>query len=140
MAIGYHYTSWRNWEIIQKKGLSPYEIDKPELLEFFDYCPMAIWVWDEPLTPHSELGTIIHQLSAKSSTKIVKLEVTYDSADILYYEDPVWGKRRVTLSHQGVVGNWQYHADRPNGILILKPVPVEQLELLRVFDLLDIVK
>lgn len=135
---GYHYTSWRNWQSIQKHGMRPYEISKPELLDYFDYYPTGIWCWVEEPSDESELGTLIFQLSSKGQTKVVKLELVYTDKDLLYYEGNGY-RRKVDLSHDGGMGNWVYHEGQ-DAVIITKPIPVKKIKLVKVFDLMDLVK
>lgn len=139
-AVGYHYTSWRNWLSIQEHGgIEPYTIDNLELRQYFDYPPLGIWVWEKELKPVSELGSVIYQLATKSQTKVVKLEVQYNDDDVLCVDD--YGeKRRVRLWHTGEIGKWQYHPDRPEALVVTAAIKPENIKLLKTFDLMDVVK
>jgi hypothetical protein len=136
--VGYHYTSWRNWLSIKKYGMRPYEINKPELQEYFDYYPLGIWCWTEEPSGKSEVGSILFQLSTKAQTKIVKLELSYTDDDLLYYEGNGY-KQKILLYHVGHIEKWTYHENQ-EAVIITNPIPADKIKLVRVYDLMDINK
>lgn len=139
VTTGWHYTSWRNWESIQKEGLQPYTIDKPELYQYFDLPPKGIWVWRFPLDSESELGSVIYQLANRAQTKIVKLSLTYDSNTMLTYEGNGW-TQPIILHHTGLMERWEYHKSQPEACIVTTPISAKDIELVRVWDLMDLVK
>lgn len=138
---GYHFTSWRNWESIKKNGLKPYPINKTELLEYFDTMPIGIWVWEYPPVNESELGSVIFQLASKGQTKIVKLAIEYENDDLLYADIDGWPKK-IHLYHDGELSfegpGWTYHKGQ-EAVIIIKPVPLQNIKLLKTYNLMDIV-
>lgn len=133
---GWHYTSWKNWETIRTEGMFPYKIERQtEIAEMFPEGVMGIWVWENPLDPLSELGSIIYQLAYKCETKIVKLMVEYDTNDFLKKDG-----HPIRLRHSGWIENWKYHPDEPPARIVMKPIPVNEIAFARAFDLMDVVK
>lgn len=138
--IGYHYTSWRNWESIRVHGIKPYTIAKDELLEYFDVLPKAIWVWLYEPSTKSELGSILWQVTTKAQTRIVKLQVEYRDEDILHYWNVAMQyNQRVVLPHSGFLNNWNYHNDE-NAVLVIKRIAPGQITLLKDINLLERIK
>lgn len=137
--VGWHYTSLQNWNEIQRDGLLPYPVDKPEFRRLWHFVPNGIWVWEYPLSPESELGTVIYQLSYRAQTQIVKLEVTYDTEDILYYEGNGY-RQKVKLTHTGNAEKWQFHTDDPEAVIVTKKIPISDISLVKIFDLMDVVR
>lgn len=138
MGIGYHYTSSKNWESIKFRGLQPYTIDKPELEQYFDYPPLGVWVWIQELSPYSELGSLIYQLSRKCDTKIVKLKVTFAQDDTLTYHGNGY-EQPLHLYHSGAIEKWQYHPDNPQAVIVTAPIEPPNIQFIKEFDLMTIV-
>jgi hypothetical protein len=136
LQTGSHYTSFANWQKIAREGLVPYLIDKPELYAVLGVTSVTgIWIWEDDLTEIEELGSLIYQLAYKAETTIVKLRVLYSWDDILRK-----GDRDVHLTHSGNIQNWIYHGGDLGARILTNPVPTHNIELLRTFDLLDIVR
>lgn len=138
--VGYHYTSLRNWQVIQQIGLIPYEIKKPELRQYFDVNPRGVWTWIEEPTGISEAGTVVYQVSTKGVQKVVKLSYEYTMEDTLKYNSPYDGmEHNVTLYHLGTIGVFTFHTKQPAHI-ITRHIKPEEITLVKTFDLEDIIK
>lgn len=133
--IGYHYTTWENWEKIREEGLIPYEIRKPELLEYFPNYPIAIFVWEKKLKGQEHIGSVLYQATMKKCMRIVELEIRYTKEDMLTHTDPVFKwKRNVKLWHRGKIGQWKYHNKVPS-ILVGNTILPENIRLVGDYDL-----
>lgn len=132
---GYHFTAYSNWLSIQKDGLVPYHINKPEIDRHFTEPVKGIWTWDSRPTGKSELGSILFQTSTKQSTRIVLLEFDYEMADRL----KALGGGTINLFHDGHLGSWLYHKDQPAHI-VTKVIPPSDIRLIKHIDLMDIVR
>lgn len=139
--IGYHYTSYQNWLNIMNKGLRLQHIDKPELKKWFPDGVDGVWVWERELSPIDELGSVLWQLQSKTRTKIVKLEIEFHYGQWLYWHDPeTHSQMSVSLTHTGVMGDYLFHPGSPVARILTEPVLPENIKLVRVFELLDLVK
>ncbi len=139
IRTGYHYTSYKNWESIKFRGIQPYTIEKPEFEQYFDYPPRGIWVWTQHLSSHSELGSLIYQLSRKCDTKIVKLKVEFYQEDILTYHGNGY-EQPLVVYHSGNVEKWEYHPDNPEAVIVTRPIEPPNIELIKTFDLMKLVE
>lgn len=137
MNLGWHYTSKKNWEVIQVTGLRPYYINKPELDIWYDHPVKGIWVWMSPLKGLSHVGSIFWQVSTKKTLEVVELEVQYKENDLLRHEDFPGGK--VVLHHKGNMGDYIYHDHEKSTILVNKIKP-RRIKLIAEYDLLDLLK
>lgn len=133
--IGYHYTSYANWEEIQKVGLIPTPLAPDKLqslahLNLGEWDGTGIWMWQHALGPESHAGTILFQASSKGTTRVVLLEVEYDPATRLCVQEGLFA----VLYHHGKLGGWKYHTREP-AWLLTKTVPAKNIRLLEVFDI-----
>lgn len=131
--IGYHYTSYRNWQNIKKVGLKVYPINKPEIEEYFTEPVYGIWAWQKQPKGKSELGSLLFQTSTKQTTHLVLLEFDYSEYNILTY-----GGGRINVYHDGLLGNWLYHKDQ-KAYIVISDIPPENIRLVKEFDLMDLV-
>lgn len=133
--VGWHYTSESNWLSIRSEGLVPYKLYRPELRWYFGRSYFnGVWVWHKPLSLLDELGSVLYQLSTKCDTRIVKLAVRYNDRSILRK-----GRQRIDICHTGHIGDWLIHVDDPRAYILNDPIPAKRIELLRTFDLMDVV-
>lgn len=135
--IGFHYTSLSNYKKIQKQGMKPYLIDKPELNCHFKEKVRGIWIWCDEQVGVSEFGTLIFQLSTKCDLTIVKLEIDYDEEHLLVPENKM---KDINITHYGAVGQWQYHQGEERAVISVKPIDKDKIKLLKTFDLLEILE
>lgn len=138
--IGYHFTSLDNWHKIQRQGLRPHMIDKPELKPFFPEPVDGIWIWREGLSPRNEMESVLFQCAEKATSQVVLLKVLYHYWDQLFYWDEDGKCKRIVLTHEGVFGNYEFHIDGPEAVILKAPVLPENIELVREYDLMDLVK
>ena len=122
---GYHYTSKKNWEQIQKDGgMKRYTIDKEEMRTLFPKGISGIWLWKEEPTGTSHAGNIMYQVGAKGNPEIVKLEVEYNPRQLASYKGS-----RLELSHTGAVENWEYHYG-DCGIIAKEDIPLKHIRVI----------
>lgn len=131
--VGYHFTSYRNWQNIRNVGLTAYPINKPEVDKYFDYPVQGIWTWKDRPTGQSELGSILFQTSTKQSTHIVLLEFSYRPSDILVTADD----RKVEVFHDGILGNWLYHEQQP-AYIVTADISPGDIRLVKEYDLMEL--
>jgi len=133
--IGYHYTSEENWKKIQKEGLLPRKIDRPEWLYLLGVTSVTgVWVWQNKLEGLSHAGTVIYQMATKATTRVVMLKVEYNVDDVFKIHD-----KEVNLKHKGEIQKLIYHYDE-EAFVVKQIIPPENIELLQVFDLVDALK
>lgn len=131
---GYHYTSLSCWERIQKEGLKPYFIVKPEMYPHTKAASVdGIWVWQERLMGVSHIGAILYQVAMKPTIKVVLLEVQF-SQDAIWTE-PDTGKR-ICLWHSGIFGKLAYHTGQEAACIVIDRIPPENIRLVDTYDLL----
>ncbi len=129
--IAFHYTSIENYWHIATEGLVPYLINKPDLREHFPDGIVGVWLWKRDLTGDEHLGSILWQLMTKSSTRVVKLQVEYDPANLLIrHGEPV------EILHDGRLGTWVYHTATP-AILYTETITPNRIHRLQTFDLVN---
>lgn len=131
----YHYTSRSNWEKIKTFGLQPYVISKPELDHYFPGGVRGVWLWEEKPVGKSNMGCILYQFGTKSETNIVLLEVSIDEENLLHF-----GKRLVTLPHEGTIGNYEYHEGYDKGVIHTLAISPNKIKLLKTFNLIELLK
>lgn len=130
--IGYHYTSKENALKIQKEGFKPLLILKEELMEYFPKGVMGTWLWQNKLTPEEHLHTVLFQYCTRKSPDIVLFEVQFDGRDALYY-----GEQRVELSHVPILIDYRLDTS-PKSVICTKPIPPEDVRLIKEFDLIKL--
>lgn len=142
--IGYHYTSYTNWQDIQKNGLEPYPITNDMFVDYHKDNPRTvngIWLWTRRFTGRPHIGSILQQFSTKNDTKIVYLKVTYYGTDQLFIKDYTGEYCPVELTHQGTIGDVTYHDhERHKSRVVVKPIPPHQIELIATYDLRELLK
>jgi len=136
VRTGYHYTSLDCWKRIQKVGLRPYPIHKPQLrLHIGREDVQGVWVWVRRPVGLSHIGCLLYQMSQKNTVEAVMLEVHYDLDDVL---SPLCGRGQyIELVHQGTIEHLEYHDGRDVGVIMTKTIPVADIKLLKVYNLLD---
>lgn len=132
---GYHYTPISNLASIRKNGLRINDIHHDNLRPYFEEVK-GIWIWPKHLSGRSELGMLIWQLSTKCTTKIAKLEVEFELEDCLRHGQ--YGL--VSLSHNGTIGAFKYYTDSPRSYIITDNILPNKINLIKTFDLFDIVE
>lgn len=133
--IGYHYTAKRLYSRIKKEGLKLYPITHYELAEYFPSGVDGIWIWNRKLRGKAELGSVMWQVATKADYQVVKLEVKYEKKNALRYHGKL-----ILLHHGGNIGNWQYHSYRETSHIIIIPIPPENIEMVKEYNLLDLLK
>jgi hypothetical protein len=140
-AIGYHYTSWSNWQRIQQEGLTPtlLSADKiaktgPKTVE--DWDGKAVWIWTERLDPVEHMGSLIYQLAKRNESKLVHLLVWFQDKDRLPHKEDGY---RLYLRHTGKIDGFEYHA-RTQSCLLIATVPPQNIKLLGIYDLVEMLK
>ncbi len=141
---GYHYTSRSNWERIRLTGLVPTllsqdKIDALKPLVPEDWDGKAVWSWLERLTPVEHMGSLIYQLAKRRETQIVWLRLQYQFKDRLGPRPDDQGSNRIQLRHNGKIDEYRYHCGT-RSCLVVKVVPPRNIELLKVYDLVDLLR
>jgi hypothetical protein len=119
-VIGYHYTSWENWERIQREGLIPYTLTTPPEVA----GERAVWVFAEPFYGEADQWQATYTMTRHRTLKAVRLRVRYPRKDELDYH----------IRHQGTVGGWAFHRDAP-ARLVGRRIPPCSITLDRVYEL-----
>ena len=125
MKKGYHYTSKKNWEQIQKDGgMKKYITKKEELDRYFPDGINGIWLWKDNPEGKSHAGNIMFQVGTKSDPDIVKLEVEYNPYDVANYHGS-----NIDIRHHGKVSNWSYH-NNEQAVIVKSDIPLQQIRLI----------
>lgn len=134
--IGYHYTSLSCWKKIQKVGLKPYLIRKPEFRFHIGKEEVSgIWIWTQRFNGLSHIGSILYQITTKNTTQVVLLSVSYTTKNVL--TDDNGGL--IILHHTGHIGNLEYHTfPDDKAVVCLKAISPKKITLIKEYDLLDI--
>ena len=132
--IGYHYTTYSNWRVIQREGLKPYLIKKPELEPHFPGGVNGIWIWQNNFSGLSHAGSIIYQVQ-KGDIEIVKLQLRYDEESILKSGVDT----TVTIYHSGTIGNLEYH-NGERGVIYMLPIPPKDIKLLNRYNIVRLLQ
>lgn len=139
--IGYHYTSYDNWLQIQKEGMFPYRIRKPEIQHYFPKKKiMGIWIWRERFHGIPHAGSVLYQVAYRATPHVVLLSVEYEPNDILKYQwpDGRWGD--VCINHDGHIEKWIYHTGKEESVLVTVPIPPSKIHLVRDYDIVKLLK
>lgn len=142
--MGYHYTSWTNWLTIREEGLKPVPLSedkiatvRPKAIEAWD--GQAVWIWVERLTPVEHMGSLIYQLAKRNEAKLVHLRVWYQFKDRLPPRPNDEGGVRLGLTHNGKIDGYRYH-HRTRSCLLIDTVPPHNIELMKTYDLAELLK
>lgn len=134
--IGYHYTSYRRWQEIQKTGLIPQLIYNAELIQYLDKDNThGVWLWKEKLTPRNELGIVLFELCHRAATDIVCLRVEYRAEQTLF-----GGLTNVTIRHTALLEKFECYFDNPQSIVLTQSINPDNIELEKRFNVMDVVK
>lgn len=137
LRVGYHYCADFEWAKIQVEGLVPQVISHPgvrrELARYFKGEPLATWIWAKALAPESHAGTLVLQAARKGSPRICVLRVRYTSEDRLVLPEGF----TYTISHDGAIENWRYHASE-RAILLGSTLPPKRVKLVGYYDLVGL--
>jgi hypothetical protein len=139
---GYHYTSYENWQKIQKQGLIPYKINHSDILKYIPFPVMGIFTWKESHEGLSHLGNIMFQKATKNTTRIVKLCFNYEQEDILHYEGAkvqLYHYGEITGSGSGGEVSNSYHTGQ-QAYIITRPIEPKNIKLIGDYDLLKLLK
>lgn len=132
---GYHYTSHSNWLKIKQEGLIPYPINKPEVTAYFSEPVKGIFTWIQDLVGKSHAGSVLYQVAYRGEPKIVKLKYRFKRSEVLRKDGSV-----VQLSHGGHIQNWNYHDYSEQAMIVTNRIPPRRIELVKVYDVQDLLK
>lgn len=140
--IGYHYTSYSNWNYIKSEGLLPYDIRKKEFrLYIKDGKVNGIWIWRKKLEGIGHVGSILWQVASKEDPIVVLLKVVYSKDHRLKLRDIGEKKEKlVELSHEGYFGKWEYHTGEEKAFIYTRIIPPEDIELVKIFNIMKLLK
>lgn len=139
---GYHYTTKKSWEMIQREGMHPAPIRQLEydvLIRKVPHLPTdAVWVWQEPL--NDEQAYIILTLLSEmhQSFDLVLLKVNYEKSVSASHACKEFPGDEIRLTCNFSVG--RLHTDSLPIDLIICDVPVANIELIWQVNLLDAIR
>lgn len=138
---GWHYTTYANWLNIQKVGLVPSPLSRPELKKFGLPTHMyGTYVWDNELTPENELGILLYVLSKQSQLELVRLRIDFlDKAVFVKTEAPPYYRQNIQFFHSTNIDNYQCIKGRPSSHILVETILPKDVTLEKRFNLLDIV-
>lgn len=130
---GYHYTSYSNWQKIQKEGLKPSIYRKREFKDLGVKSIKGVWLWMNKPKGNSHVGEILFRVARKQESKIVLLEVKYKK------EFETKNGESLTLYHHGAIGKWTYHENEEAKIAVETIAP-RNIKLVKTYDLKRLLK
>ena len=135
--IGYHYTSFKNWQKIKEEGLKGQSIEGDFTLESLshklDWSSIktllrkegnGIFVWTEDLSDIVEKGLVVMIMSKFNANKIVKLKIKFSKKDIFKEEGNI-----VDFCSDFVIGNEGEMKRSFCASFILGDIPLKNIEL-----------
>jgi hypothetical protein len=138
MLTGYHYTSLANWTGIQAdRMIAPYPIDKPEFRQAGISNVKGMWIWQRKQGGREHAGSLLWQLATKGDPCVVLLQVEFSESAVL---NPLASP--IALTHTGSIGKWVYHEAGwlTEAWICTKPIPLENIQLLRVFNMVEMLQ
>jgi hypothetical protein len=148
--VGYHFTTWRNWEGIQECGLKLYPFPR-HLKDLRDqtikwgFDDAIIFLWLEIPKGFDLVGSVIDRVCAKQTGHLVLLEVGYELAEMIVPPLPInepWYTPGDTylLKHQGAMNHDSHDSPARNFhdkeiVLLKKPIDRSRVHLVAEFDL-----
>jgi hypothetical protein len=135
--LGYHYTTYDNWRRIQQHGLRPYSLTN--LIAHRPEASKGIWLWKRKPLAKNHLGNIMRCVACHNDTRVVLLEVSFSSEDVMRYGRTLMPSLfDADLNHDGSIDNFHYHHNFP-AIVLKHTVPPEQVKLLGDYDMVTLV-
>ncbi len=139
--IGFHFTTFEFWQVIQNEGLKPSLNlkDHPGLEAIQKYMKDGgIWLYERYLTGHELFGMLIYVAVNHGSDRIVRLAVEYEewqSASWLAVQDQ---QAVSSILHHDFHGAGHYgHFNEPFEIVVT-PVEANRIRLVNSWNLMDI--
>jgi len=134
--IGYHYTTYSNWQKIKKEGLKPGPVTDYEVVSLVGETPQAIWFYTRNQEGFSHVGNVLLMAIKKQEMHVVKLKCTFNK-EALYKTK--YGQN-VELTHEGLLGTeYYFHRNEP-AVLVVKEVPPSKIKLMGVWDISEKLK
>ncbi len=96
---------------------------------------MGIWIWENKFTGLPHAGSVLYQMTMKGETSAVWLEVKYKKSTILFYDG-----MNINLSHDGIIENLVYHTGIEKSIIVTTKISPENITMLKIYELLEIIK
>lgn len=132
--IGYHYTSWENWQQIKREGLKPYGLKSTIARHTVPEGTKGIWTWAKPLEGSSEFGQVVWTIIRRDCKKVVRLSYEYDKADVYPYGQFKQWTWQHDLSCSTPYNETIYHKAAPAHVLVT-PIPPDRITCERVFEI-----
>ncbi len=130
--IGYHYTSARNWEVIQQEGLKPYRVQSlSEFAPMFDVPEvLGVWVYTRKQRGLSHLGCILWQAVTKKTEKVTLLRVSYPKARVLAHAKA----GEIVTAHDLDWRGFVFHRNTPVRVVLCE-IPPKNIRLVNMYDI-----
>lgn len=135
---GYHYTSWENWQEIQRVGLIPYPIRNPSIRRQFPAGAEGIFTWTTRPTGIAHYGQAIWVMIHHHTLSVVLISYEFERHEEYGSENGGhW-----TIKHDGELCTnygkpWVYHKDEP-AVLIKVPISPDRIALEAVYNFQDL--
>lgn len=132
--VGWHYTVGKFWGSINRRGLVPQPLDKPELASLYGCPKNGVYVYPNKQDQFQHMCMVLDRFSKHGDDDVLLLRVKYKASHILSLADG----SRVVLTHNGILGDSVvYHENEPIHILTRR-VPRRRIEVVwrrRISDL-----
>lgn len=128
--IGYHYTSFENWQRIRHEGLRPYVLRKDIVS---DGVP-GIWLFLNQQYDESHAGCIFFQIKTKRTFHVVELQVNYRQSWCRrngWNDFEILHEGMITDDRGGLIG--YYHKDA-RATIAWQPIPPECIQLVGEYE------
>lgn len=142
--IGFHYTTWEAYQLIQETGLHLAPLPKRHeekcsaMLEFIeDGC---IWVYPELMQGLQQVGQVFFVAIRHDRHHIVCLEVDYPELhSARYLVEQKHGDDDVHVTHD-LFGAGLFNHSKKRFDLITEPVPPDQIQMVGEWNLLKLIQ
>jgi len=130
--VGYHYTSARNWGVIQREGLKPYRVESiAKVATAFNVPDTGVWTYARRQRGLSHLGCILWQAITKKTTQVVLLRVKYPKEWALSFGS---GKVPLFVQHDLVWNGFHFH-DQTDARIVLRTISPGSIRLVNQYDI-----
>jgi len=147
-VLGYHYTTWEAYQLIQETGLHLSPLPKRHEEKCADVLPFikdgCIWVYPELMRGLQQVGQVFYVAIRHDHHHLVCLEVDYPEwHSALYlvrreYEDDS-DVLTTNLNHK-LLGAGLFNHTQKSFDLITQPVPPEQIQMVAEWNLLELIQ
>ena len=135
LKIGYHYTTWKNWQKIQKQGLRAKKVDQNSIKELLGLPDLkGVWLWPNLLKGKDHLVQLLVRLGQRNDADLVLLKVLYTT------QDEVIGMHGERVLVTGGSNIKKFKGNDQKMVLICCDIYPKYINLVKRYDLLKLLK